>query len=84
MIAAIQALFRPKPNDATTRAAVLAAGMQLATAIRAREAFLESEGRMTELNRTRVAHRALEQMAATHGPTLGFDVTPLSGGGQKN
>jgi hypothetical protein len=84
MIAAIQALFRPRPNDASTRAAVMAAGMRLADAIRAREAYLESEGLMRTLSQTKVAHRALEQVAAAHGPALGFDVTPLSGGGRKD
>jgi hypothetical protein len=83
MIAAIQALFRPRPNDKSTRAAVMKAGMALGEALRAREAFLASEGRTTELHTTRVLHRDLEGLAARHGPSLGADPVAFSGTGPK-
>jgi hypothetical protein len=84
MIAAIQALLKRRPSDASTKADIMAAGMRLADAIRAREDYLANAGLGRELTKTKAAHRALEQIAAAHGPALGFDVTPLSGGGQKN
>jgi hypothetical protein len=77
--------LRRKPSDAGTRADVMVAAMALAKAIRAREGFLAAEpGRDYELSRTRIAHRKLEQVATDFGPDLGFDVTPLSGGGRKD
>jgi hypothetical protein len=84
MIAAIQALFRPRPNDKSTRAAVMKAGAALGDALRAREALLQFEGRTMELARTRVLHRALERIAADHGPALGADPVAFSGGGPKS
>lgn len=75
--------LRRKPSDTSTRADVMMAATALAKAILAREAFLAAEGKSFELSRTRLAHRALEQVAKDHGPDLGFDVTPLSGTGPK-
>ena len=69
-----------RPTDASTKLDIMVAGMRLGEAIRAREAYLASEGKTKALAQTKAAHRDLMAVATQHGAGLGFDVTPLSGG----
>ena len=76
-------LFRRKPIDPATMAALAASAFVIREALTELETYLAGKGDKRGLAKASRLHRQLDEMLRDNGPVLGVDVVAFSGGGAK-